>query len=221
MKCPHCQTEFHDSPKSFELGHDPDGLWYLETQECAACHRLVLTLLNKDALSFGNPTGGYYPGKDKIRYLVRPKVASRPAPPKEVPEEFAADYREAALVLADSPKSSAALSRRCLQHILREKAGVKKADLAKEIDEVISSGKLPSHLSEAIDGIRNIGNFAAHPIKATASGEILAVEPGEAEWTLDVLDGLFDFYFVQPALLAARRAALSAKLASAGKPPVK
>ena len=221
MKCPHCQTEFHDSPRNIDLGYDPDGLWYLEVQECAACHRLVLTLLSKEALSLSLTGGGYYPGKDKTRYLVRPKVANRPAPSKEVPEEFAADYREASLVLADSPKSSAALSRRCLQHILREKAGVKKADLAKEIDEVISSGKLPSHLSEAIDGIRNIGNFAAHPIKATASGEVLPVEPGEAEWTLDVLEGLFDFYFVQPALLTAKRAALTAKLASAGKPPVK
>ncbi|MEI7611709.1 MAG: DUF4145 domain-containing protein [Betaproteobacteria bacterium] len=172
-------------------------------------------------MNLGVTGGANFPGNEKTRYIVRPRVANRPAPPKEVPEEFAADYREASLVLADSPKSSAALSRRCLQHILREKAGVKKADLAKEIDEVISSGKLPSHLSEAIDGIRNIGNFAAHPIKATASGEVLPVEPGEAEWTLDVLEGLFDFYFVQPALLTARRAALTAKLASAGKPPVK
>jgi hypothetical protein len=47
------------------------------------------------------------------------------------------------------------------------------------------------------------------------------VEAGEAEWTLDVLDGLFDFYFVQPMILEQMRAALDAKLASAGKPPVK
>lgn len=131
------------------------------------------------------------------------------------------DYREAASVLADSPKASAALSRRCLQHVLREKAGVKPQDLAKEIDEVIASGKLPSHLAEAIDAVRNIGNFAAHPIKSTSSGEVLPVEPGEAEWNLDVLDGLFDFFFVQPELLKKRRAALNSKLSSAGKPPVK
>jgi hypothetical protein len=75
--------------------------------------------------------------------------------------------------------------------------------------------------SEAVDAIRNIGNFAAHPIKSTASGEVLPVEPGEAEWTLDVLDGLFDFYFVQPSLLQRKKAALNAKLASANKPPAK
>jgi len=221
MKCPHCQTNFHDSPRSHDIGYDPDGLWYLEVCECAACHKLVLTLVSREAQKFAGIGGGYLPGREVSRNLVRPKSANRPSPPKEVPEEFAADFREACLVISDSPKSSAALSRRCLQHILREKAGVKKADLAKEIEEVISSGKLPSHLSEAIDGIRNIGNFAAHPMKTTATGEILPVEPGEAEWTLDVLEGLFDFYFVQPALLAVRRAALTAKLASAGKPPIK
>jgi hypothetical protein len=108
-----------------------------------------------------------------------------------------------------------------LQHILREKANVKPSDLAREIDEVLASQTLPSHLSEAIDAIRNIGNFAAHPIKSTNTGEILPVEPGEAEWTLDVLDGLFDFYFVQPTLLKQKRDALNAKLQAAGKPLIK
>jgi hypothetical protein len=44
------------------------------------------------------------------------------------------------------------------------------------------------------------------------------VEPGEAEWNLDVLESLFDFYFVQPALHAKRKAALNPKLKEAGKP---
>jgi hypothetical protein len=218
MKCPHCRTEFHDQVRSGELGHDKDGLWYLEQTTCPACDRFVFTLVSKLAAQMG---GRYIPGKEVSRYLVRPKSPLRPLPPKEIPEEFASDYREAAAVLADSPKASAALSRRCLQHLIRERAGIKKPDLAKEIDELISSNALPSHLAEAVDAIRNIGNFAAHPIKTTATGEVLPVEPGEAEWTLDVLDGLFDFYFVQPALLKAKRDALNAKLASASKPPVK
>lgn len=155
------------------------------------------------------------------QFLGYPKAPTRPAPPSQVPSEFAEDYIEAALVIIESPKASAALSRRCLQHILREKAAVKHSDLAKEIDQVISGNSLPSYLAEAIDAVRNIGNFAAHPIKSTSSGEVVPVEPGEAEWNLDVLEGLFDFYFVQPELLKNRRATLNAKLASAGKPPVK
>ena len=218
MKCPHCHTEFHANTHADQIGHDKDGVWLLEQATCPACERLVLMLVSKEIAKLG---GTIFPGQEKARYLVRPRAHMRPHPPKEVPEELASDYREAAAVLSDSPKASAALSRRCLQHLIREKAGIKKSDLAKEIDELISSNTLPSHLTEAVDAIRNIGNFAAHPIKATASGEVLPVEPGEAEWTLDVLDGLFDFYFVQPTLLKAKRDALNAKLASANKPPVK
>jgi len=32
---------------------------------------------------------------------------------------------------------------------------------------VIDSGKLPSDLNDSIDAIRNIGNFAAQPVKAS------------------------------------------------------
>ena len=104
---------------------------------------------------------------------------------------------------------------------MREKAGVKKGDLAKEIQEVIDSKSLPSYLADNIDAIRNIGNFAAHPQKSTATGEIIDVEPGEAEWLLDVLEMLFDFYFVQPAFAKAKRDVLNLKLLEAGKPAMK
>jgi hypothetical protein len=53
--------------------------------------------------------------------------------PIEVPKEFADDYNEACLILEDSPKSSAALSRRCLQHILREKGGFEAKDLKQKL----------------------------------------------------------------------------------------
>lgn len=219
MKCPHCHTEFHDTPVTVPMGEDHEAHWAIVRRTCPACQRLVLELVAAEMVTGSGAGELFY--NPHLRYLVRPRLPSRPAPPPEVPEDFAADYRDAASVLADSPKASAALSRRCLQHLLREKAGVKPHDLAKEIDEVIASGKLPSHLAEAIDAVRNIGNFAAHPIKSTSSGEVLPVEPGEAEWNLDVLDGLFDFFFVQPELLKKRRAALNSKLSSAGKPPVK
>jgi hypothetical protein len=98
---------------------------------------------------------------------------------------------------------------------------VKSGDLASEIQQVLDSGKLPTHLAESIDAVRNIGNFAAHPLKSRHSGEVLEVEPGEAEWNLDVLEGLFDFYYVQPAVLKKKRAALDKKLGDAGKPPMK
>ena len=38
---------------------------------------------------------------------------------------------------------------------------------------------------------------------------------------LDVLEGLFDFYFIQPSKLKRKKKALDKKLADAGKPPMK
>lgn len=48
--------------------------------------------------------------------------------------------------------------------------------------------------------MRNIGNFAAHPLKDTSTGEILPVEAGEAEWNLETLEALFDFLRLSCAL---------------------
>jgi hypothetical protein len=104
---------------------------------------------------------------------------------------------------------------------LRGEAKVKHQDLFKEIQEVIDGATLPSHIAESLDAVRNIGNFAAHPIKSQSTGEVVPVEPGEAEWNLDVLESLFDFYFVAPARTKARKDALNKKLTDSGKPPMK
>jgi hypothetical protein len=72
-----------------------------------------------------------------------------------------------------------------------------------------------------IDAIRHVGNFAAHPIKSTNSPEIIDVEPGEAEWLLDVLVQLFDHYFVGPAEAKKKRDVLNAKLADANSRSIK
>ncbi len=214
MKCPHCQVAFNAKDEEKGIGEDATGYWDLLYPKCSACARFVMRLK-----CWGRENNQWT--VPKFEYLVLPKTVSRPMPPTEVPEEYSSGYKEAALVLSDSPKASAALSRRCLQHLLREKVGVKKSDLSKESDEVINSGKLPSYLSAAIDAIRAVGNFAAHPMKSTATGEIIAVEEGEAEWILDVLDSLFDFYFVQPKIIEQRRTLINEKLLSANKPPLK
>jgi hypothetical protein len=186
---------------------------------CAACGRIIITL-GEVGHAVARTGGGTVTPIGTLK-LVYPKGISRSPIPSEVPPEFATDYREACLVLPDSEKASAALSRRCLQNVVREKAGVKKGDLANEIQQVLDSKQLPGHLAEDLDAIRVIGNFAAHPIKSTHTGEIVDVEPQEAEWLLNLLEGLFDFYFVQPARAKAKRDALNAKLQSAGKPPMK
>jgi len=124
MKCPHCLTDFHDEPFGVRVGRDKEGEWGIIRKSCPACGQDVYELVCSTGFAHVGD-GNYQPTNVLKSYLVRPKAAFRTLPPSQVPERFAEDYREACLVIADSPKASAALSRRCLQHLLREIGGVK------------------------------------------------------------------------------------------------
>lgn len=141
--------------------------------------------------------------------------------PPEVDEDFRDDYREAVETLDASPRASAALSRYCLQKLIRRKAAIKKGTLDSEIQELLQQNNLPSYIRADIDAIRNIGNYAAHPSESHIDGEIIDVTREEAEWLVDILGRLFDFYFVQPAESARKREALNTKLEEIGKRPMK
>ena len=215
MKCPHCLESFHDFYEVIPVGNDADGNWGVVSRKCPSCERVVLVLVNGKIGSIG---GRSMLESVKGERLIYPRTTSRVPLPKEVPEEFTEIYREACIVLSDSPKASAALSRCCLQHLLREKAHVKQSNLTNEIQEVIDSGSLPPYIVEAIDAVRKIGNYTAHPIKSERTGEIVDVEPGEADWNLDVLEALFNYYFVQPATINKKQEILNLKLKQAGRP---
>ena len=165
MKCPHCLENFHSGkPDEHPLGEDADGDWVVVTHMCPACKRFIIVL--KEIKLFQN-RGGEEVWSEISEVLLKPRGVNRRPCPKEVDNsQVKDDYAEACLVLSDSPKASAALGRRCLQHVLREKAGVKKGNLFDEIQEVLDSGKVPSHISDAIDAVRHIGNFATHPINS-------------------------------------------------------
>ena len=210
MKCPHCLVSFHVSWINASVNlKDCKADFTIRSTVCPECKQRTFVLDRTPENTWQTTSVMFYP-----------KGTARPIPP-EVPEEFADDFREACLVIGDSKKASAALSRRCLQNLLREKSETKAKNLAKQIQEVIDSGKLPSQLEKAIDGVRAIGNFAAHAIKSQHTGEVIEVEPGEAEWLLETLEGLFDFYFIQPVKLEKKLDALNKKLEEAGKPPLK
>jgi hypothetical protein len=218
MKCPHCSVEVHSSfyktrIHSSEQYWEPVGglLWSADYMTCPACGQAIIKLVGEKHEVGSKPV---------TEFLAYPMSTGRPNAPSEVPAYIAEDFHEACAVLAHSPKASAALSRRCLQAVLREN-GFAQKDLAPAIQAAIDSKSLPTALADNIDAIRNIGNFAAHPLKDSNTNQILPVEPQEAEWNLEVLEALFDFFYVQPAKAKARRAQLDAKLAAAGKPPMK
>jgi hypothetical protein len=220
MQCPQCREHFHDElsrtylfDRKNKYLQDSKGLWAVRSQICPNCNNIIVLLeWGKHAQDAREPEG---------EILVYPKAMSRSPPSMEVPSPLREDYVEACMTLSLSPKASAALSRRSLQTLLREYAKVRPTNLEDEIRQVLDSGDLPSHIAAALDGVRNIGNFAAHPFKSLQTGQIAEVELGEAEWLLDTLEDMFDFYFVQPDRLRKRREKLDAKLKEHGKPPLK
>jgi len=213
MKCPHCLESFFESWTNLNLMHDAEGMWNLQRTQCPACEKMILKKQLRTLKSHN------WTLTNEI--LIHPLGIARSPLHKEVLDKYSKPYKQAAQVLPISAEASAAISRRCLQDLLREEAKVKPGNLADEIQEVIDSKALPTSLSESIDAIRNIGNFGSHPIKSTNTGEVVDVEPGEAEWNLDVLEELFDHYIVKPAKIKAKRLALNQKLKDAGKSQMK
>ncbi len=189
--------------------------------DCPICE-LPVVKLNKGTVTETKSEYGSYWNMDAVETeeLLYPKNVVRKVE-DEVPEAYKAEYLEASAVLQVSPKASAALSRRLLQRVLRDEFDIKGRNLVQEIDAFVQLKDVPSYLSDAVDAVRNVGNFAAHPLKDTSTGEIVDVEPGEAEWTLEVLESLFDFSFVQPIRLKKRKEKLNEKLQTIGKPPMK
>ncbi len=108
-----------------------------------------------------------------------------------------------------------------MQAILRRE-GYKQKDLAQQIDALLNETNpakaIPTGLRQTVDAVRNFGNFSAHPLTDQTTLQVIAVDTGEAEWCLEILEEMFDHYYVKPAHAALRKAALDAKLAAAGKP---
>jgi hypothetical protein len=155
---------------------------------------------------------------------VWPRFAQREPLGDGVPEALKTDYLEACEVLPISAKASAALSRRVLQAILREQ-GYASRDLAQQIDAVLqethSDKVLPTSLRQNVDVIRKFGNFSAHPVTDATTLQVIDVEPQEAEWCLEIVERLFDHYYVRPAADARRLAEFNKTLQQAGQPPTK
>src|ERR1017187_5030371 len=159
MKCPHCQVAIHKSYGITQIAAvdnvvrdgvtiAPQIVWTTGHQRCPECYGSII-VLNRHAARQNTPE----------EFLVYPKGSSRPLPPPEVIDPYRQDYIESCAVLPDSEKASAALSRRCLQILLRDKGGVKDSDLYNEIEEFIASGKAPSDIEESLHAVRQIGNF--------------------------------------------------------------
>ncbi len=126
--------------------------------------------------------------------LAKPQPDFIPAPIRE-------DYTEACRIRDLSPKASATLSRRCLQGMIRDFCGISKGTLFSEIEELrkrVSDNNAPKGVTdESVDGIdhvRGVGNIGAHMEKDIDL--IVPVEPNEAQLLIELIETLFDEWYI-------------------------
>ena len=159
---------------------------------------------------YGGSHGGHgRPVSRPSSFTVLWPKTTQPAPMPDVPSEMFGKYAEATAVLGISPDASAALTRRIVEQVLNEQ-DFKQDTLAGKIAAFRESDS-PRRLKESIDYLRTLGNWAVHPPSWQAAGEIVAVREGEAEWALDLVRDLFQYFYVEPAEDERRRNAIDAK----------
>ncbi len=93
--------------------------------------------------------------------MIFPKKLIVEQPNADLSEEIQADYLEAANVLADSPRSAAAILRLALQKLCKQ-LGEKGVNINDDIAALVKRG-LNSTIQKSLDALRITGNNAVHP----------------------------------------------------------
>ena len=198
FKCPYCNQHF-----TVEENKNHNTLYFTLSNGLAGEYSLGSNLLfsietyrcpnnkcKKGTYILNGFSGSDFSG---IKRRLLP-VYNRTQPPPCVPEYIQTDYLEASSILELSPKASATLSRRCLQGMIRDFWDISKANLHQEI--VALRGKVDDEVIEALLAVKSIGNIGAHPEINSNIDIILDVEPEEASCLLDMIEFLFDDWYV-------------------------
>lgn len=237
MKCPTCGERTPDNWQTYvaveevEGGTRPapslsggksqiGGSWVsLDWMRCAneECDELVIRLHEQH---MGYDEQGLPTGSETSWRLARPRVVRTRPLEAAVDADLRRDYEEATVLLSDSPRMSAVLSRRILAELLERYAELTEHLLADRIDAFIAAKGHPKRLRENLHYLRQIGNFAAHTQRDYLDN-IIDVDSDEAAWTLKVIDGLFDYFIAEPETDRKMRDKLDEKFEAAGKDPIK
>ena len=139
---------------------------------------------------------------DHVHYSwsLLPESSAKPQP-DYIPKSIVENYNQACRIRDLSANASAAMSRRCLQGMIRDFCEISKYTLAQEIDTLrkrVDKGEGPKGVNhdtlDAIDHVRSIGAIGAHMEKDI--NLILDVEPDEAQTLIDLIELLFEEWYV-------------------------
>jgi Domain of unknown function (DUF4145) len=167
-------------------------------------------------------------GKGTESWIALPKRPNLPVLNQLITDPFRQDYLEAWTILEDSPRMSGVLSRRLLADLLEKYASLKQFSLTSRIDEFIKDTRHPLWIRQNLHYLREVGDFGAHtqqdktalPTAQPTDPAIINVDKREAEWTLKIIEDLFEYFIVAPQKDKEMREAIGKKLADAQRKPI-
>ena len=241
MKCPSCGENTPDAweqlrggvGKSFraELATDiapsDEGevskLWgwlTLDYMWCANTECVQLVVRAHDTRTEIRPMGGtHVPEQVTETWVVYPRRRSRHVD-SLVPDGLRRDFDEAVAVLDESHRMSAVLARSILADLLETYASLTDFKLSTRVDKFIADEHRPFDVRQDLHYLREIANLSAHT-KTNDQFERIEITRDEAEWTLTIIERLFDYFIVAPAKSEALRKGIDAKLQAAGRTPIR
>ena len=93
--------------------------------------------------------------------IIWPAVASAPPANPDMPHDVKDDYYEAASIVYQSPRGAAALLRLAIQKLCKH-LGEPGENINADVGSLVIKG-LDTHIQEALDAVRVIGNETVHP----------------------------------------------------------
>jgi hypothetical protein len=140
MICPHCRIAFHE--EWILVGHGAvtfdeskaTGIGYII---CPECNEPIIKVLHGPVIDADFEFDENEQPVINDQRIVYPR-SSEIGLSEDVPDKYKEDFVEALTLVNQSPKASAALSRRLLQDLLTEVAKIKGTSLSYQIDEFCS-----------------------------------------------------------------------------------
>jgi len=201
--CPYCNHDatlrdhdFDSGGRNFTIQDPIDGhkrmFWVYIVCPNPKCKKYTLSV-GVLKISANKITGNWDAGEIEKRWELIPPSKAKGFP-DFIPKSVLDDYNEACLIVNQSPKASATLSRRCLQGVIRDFWKVKPGKLVEEIDQI--KDKTDALTWDAIDSVRKVGNIGAHMEEDI--NLIIDVDPNEAEMLIGLIEMLLkDWYLTR------------------------
>jgi len=237
MKCPHCNqshcvANWNITPLPFSLSEDNKS-YFILSQVCQnpdCIKMIILQIMLSDSerecyelsnhIITGNKGIFLLPHLAEMAVVLWPSIANRSF---NLPDELSHEYKrlltQAKSLAKDFPGQSAVTSGRILELFLKNDMGINagsKPTLGVLINVALKSHVLSKAHEESLEAIRDGRNMGGHA-KQDKFDNLIEIDTVEAEYMIELIEGMLEEYIVQPVRKKTRNKSLQAKKQSSVK----